>query len=95
MYTKELMGIPWLFVGQDSALTAEGMSSIPVQGAKFHKLCSMEKKKKRILKNISTAQKQIDENRARPIHKNLIIENYQKHKYMERHIMIQMERPNL
>lgn len=46
MYTKELMGIPWLFVGQDSALTAEGISSIPVQGAKFHKLCSMEKKKK-------------------------------------------------
>ena len=74
MYTKELMGIPWLFTGQDSALTAEGVSSIPVQGAKFHKLCSMHpappQKKKRIIKNISTAQKQIDENRARPIHKN-------------------------
>ena len=46
MYTKELMGIPWLLMGQDSVLTAEGMSSIPVQGAKFHKLCSKEKKKK-------------------------------------------------
>ena len=45
MYTKELMGIPWLLMGQDSVLTAEGMSSIPVQGAKFHKLCSKEKKK--------------------------------------------------
>lgn len=68
MYTKELMGIPWLLMGQDSVLTAEGMSSIPVQGAKFHKLCSKEKKN--IIKNISTAQKQIDENRARTIHKN-------------------------
>ena len=71
MYTKELMGIPWLFTDQDSAFTAEGMSSIPVQGAKFHKLCSMlPPQKKRIIKNISTAQKQIDENHARPIHKN-------------------------
>lgn len=47
MYTKELMGISWLFTGQDSALTAEGMSSIPVQGANFHKLCSTHPPKKK------------------------------------------------